>query len=214
MSEVREIGRREELAEAIVKLEWIQFQGVQNEGGRASCQNDRGTFWIMRKSQFLTWDEETLESYLADLEEAESWGWNLLTEKYARMMESTAPAQYEGLKEALPVRSLERQKEQEAIISLQVRWAEEFTRRCPNLGASGRKIHTWEDTEWDTSMETYLRGELGTYSDRTLALYGAMVRRMEAEGKNLTEEDLKVMAGFYGYGSLEEAERSQRSELR
>ena len=48
--------------EAIIRLEWKQFQGVHNEGGRASCQDDPKTFEIMRKSQFLTWDLEALES--------------------------------------------------------------------------------------------------------------------------------------------------------
>ena len=74
----------------------------------------------MRKSQFLTWDTETLESYRRDLTEAEDKGWNLLSEKYARMMESTAPIQYEKLKKHLPVRSIERRKQEEYIIAKKV----------------------------------------------------------------------------------------------
>ena len=96
---------KEQLIEKIVELEWQQFQKVQNEGGRASCQDNRPTFNIMRTSQFLVWKMEILESYYQDLQDAESKGWNLLTEKYARMMESTAPVQYEQLKERLPKRS-------------------------------------------------------------------------------------------------------------
>lgn len=34
--------------EKIIELEWNQFQAVHNEGGRASCQDDRETFDIMR----------------------------------------------------------------------------------------------------------------------------------------------------------------------
>ena len=90
---------KEQLIEKIVELEWQQFQKVQNEGGRASCQDNRPTFNIMRTSQFLVWEMEILESYYQDLQDADAKGWNLLTEKYARMMESTAPVQYEQLKE-------------------------------------------------------------------------------------------------------------------
>ena len=75
--------KKERFIEAVVDIEWIQFQQVHNEGGRASCQDDRETFEIMRKSQFLAWTEEVLESYLQDLRDAWKEGWNLLTEKYA-----------------------------------------------------------------------------------------------------------------------------------
>ena len=48
--------------EAIIRLEWKQFQGVHNEGGRASCQEDPKTRESMRKSQVRTWEVEALES--------------------------------------------------------------------------------------------------------------------------------------------------------
>ena len=34
--------------EALIKTEWQAFQSVQNEGGRASCQDDPQTFFISR----------------------------------------------------------------------------------------------------------------------------------------------------------------------
>ena len=160
----------------------------------------------MRKSQFLAWTEEVLESYLQDLRDAWKDGWNLLTEKYARMMESTAPEEYERFREILPKRSGKRIRMQEELISQEIWWAEDFSRRFPNLGGTGRKIYTSEDTPWDTSQETYLRGEISTYSDRTIALYAAMIREMEERGENLTEQILGFMVRFYGYDSLEQAE--------
>lgn len=89
---------KNQLIKEIVEMEWQQFQNVHNEGGRASCQDDKETFEIMRNSQFLVWNEEVLKSYLADLQDAWADGWNLLTEKYARMMESTAPKEYEAFR--------------------------------------------------------------------------------------------------------------------
>ena len=49
------------LIEKIVDEEWAQFQLLNNEGGRASCQNDRRQFDIMRASQFSVWTEELLQ---------------------------------------------------------------------------------------------------------------------------------------------------------
>ena len=48
---------KEELVNAIVKLEWNAFDKVDNLGGRADCQNDWNTFSVMRKSQYLAWPE-------------------------------------------------------------------------------------------------------------------------------------------------------------
>lgn len=77
--------------ENLIQMEWQQFYQVHNEGGRASCQEDPKTFAIMRRSQFTAWPEALVDSYTADLEAAEEVGRNLLTEKYAWMMEDTAP---------------------------------------------------------------------------------------------------------------------------
>lgn len=200
------------LADTIVRTEWAQFQNVRNEGGRADCQDNWETFEIMRKSQFLTWKTPALKSYLADLQNAEAQGWNLLTEKYARMMESTAPAEFEQLKGALPERSRERKEVQEEIIRQEILWAKRFALRFPNLSGRGRAITTDEDKPWNTSMETYLRGELGTYSDRTIALYREMIASYAREGKNLTQMKLFYMTRFYGYASLSRAEEAAREE--
>ena len=41
---------RDELIMQIIKLEWSMFTSAQNNGGRASCQDDWPTFEIMRRS--------------------------------------------------------------------------------------------------------------------------------------------------------------------
>ena len=187
---------KEQLIEKIVELEWQQFQKVQNEGGRASCQDNRPTFNIMRTSQFLVWKMEILESYYQDLQDAESKGWNLLTEKYARMMESTAPVQYEQLKERLPKRSERRLEQQERMLKKVVSWEEAFAKQYPGIAGTGRVLHTYEDTPYSTSMETYARGELSTYSDRTVELLEKLYDELERRGDNLstlvTEQMVKL----------------------
>lgn len=73
------------------------FSHVSNVGGPASCQMRPDTFKIMRKSQAATWSDELLASYLEDLKAATREGRNIMTEKYARMMESTFPEEYRKL---------------------------------------------------------------------------------------------------------------------
>mgnify|MGYP003462291842 CR=1 FL=1 len=78
-----ELGEDVELLiENIIALEWEAFDKVENEGGRADCQDDYETFYIMRKSQYLAWTDELLESYYNDLVMAANKGWNLIMEKY------------------------------------------------------------------------------------------------------------------------------------
>lgn len=197
---------KDEYVEKIVALEWKQFDKVKNEGGRADCQDNWNTFSIMRKSQYLAWNEDLLASYLQDLSDGEARGWNLITEKYARMMKSTTPEKYAELESQLPERSDERIAIQEEIIKIQVNWMEEFAAQYPKMAGNARSIHTSEDTPFDTSYETYLRGELGTYSDDTLLLYGRFVVSIQQEGKNLAYIIMNNTAVLYGYGSVEEAE--------
>lgn len=194
------------IIEQIVEMEWEMFQNVRNTGGRAACQDDFETFHVMRKSQFLTWDLPLLESYWQDLQEGKVQGRNLVMEKYAYMMESTAPKEYEAIATGLPKISEEKQAMIEQIVAIQVGWREEFAEKYPHLSGQARIIHTSEDTLYDISFETYLRGELKTYSMQTLVLYGRRIVAFVQEQKNMTEEIMRYTTAFYGYKTLEDAE--------
>ncbi len=202
----QEQHKKEDLVEAIVLKEWKAFDQVRNEGGRADCQDDWNTFSLMRKSQYLTWSEEMISSYLADFAQAEKRGWNLITEKYGRMMESTAKEQFEEMKEQFPVISEEKKRIIEEIVKIQVSWMEEFAEKYPRMAGNSRVIHTDEDTPFTTSFETYLRGEISTYSDVTLDLYGRFIVSYLQKEKNLTEDIMTNTAHLYGYKGLKEAE--------
>ena len=199
-------ANKTELIEEIVKLEWEAFDKVQNEGGRAYCQDNYKTFSIMRKSQYMAWTEELLKSFIDDFKNANFVGRNLIEEKYGRMMESTAPEEYEKIKEYFPVLSEQRIKLQEQIISIQVQWMEEFSTVYRKLAGNARIIHTYEDTQDDTSYETYLRGEISTYSEDTIKLYAEFIIHIAREGDNLAGLIIGNTAKRYGFESLEEAE--------
>lgn len=83
-----------DIIERIIEKEYRMFDKVNEGGSRASCQDDKETFYAMRRCQFAAWNEEMRESYLEDLTCAEEDGFNLITEKYARMMKYTAPEEY------------------------------------------------------------------------------------------------------------------------
>ncbi len=82
------------LIQRLIEREWTLFDKVRNIGGRASCQDDRKTFFIMRGSQFLSWNVPLLESYENDLRAAQAEGRNLLAEKYGYMMMWTSPKEF------------------------------------------------------------------------------------------------------------------------
>lgn len=198
---------RDELIQDIVDLEWDMFDKVKNEGGRADCQDNLNTFSIMRKSQYLAWDEALLESYHKDLKNAQEAGINLIEQKYGFMMESTAPERYEEIKGGLLFCPPQKKAVIEEIVRIQVKWMEEFAEAYPALAGNARLIHTNEDSEFNTSAETYLRGELMTYSEGTLLLYGRFVARLAEDGTNLNRLIMENTVHLYGYESLDDAER-------
>ena len=70
-----------------------------------------------------------------------------------------------------------------------------------------------EDTAVTTSLETYLRGELATYSGRTLELYLANVLQQKSENINGSEIIYAHTMNSYGFNSLEEANERLKPNL-
>lgn len=201
--ELKHLAANTVIADRIVDIEWALFDKTQNEGKRADCQDNWSTFSIMRRSQYYCWPKELLTLLLTDYTEAAANGRNVITEKYGYMMESTAPDSYAKIKDNLPLVDEDKQKVIEAIASIQVKWREEFAEEYPELSDNARLIHTSEDTEYITSYETYLRGELSTYHPDTLTMYGQFVAQCASKNINLTKMIMNMTTFFYGYSSLD-----------
>ncbi len=196
---------REDMIERIIEAEWKMFQNVPNIGGRAVCQDDLETFRIMRAGQSASWSDATLESYLEDLNEAKKAERNLLTEKYARMMRSTSPLEYAQIKHLLPPVDPEAIELIEQIVRIVLKWEEDLLEKYPYIIKRSRPLFSREDSISVTSMETYLRGELSTYSIKTLNLYLDHIQKEQSEDINGSAVTLLYMIKQYGFDSLEEA---------
>ena len=200
--------QKEELLNQILPIEWQMFSKV-NEGiaQQASCQQMPRTFVIMRAAQALSWTVAVMESYLEDLTRAAHEGRNIMTEKYGRMMQQQGLSLASG-PSCFPDVSPDVQETIEQIVETSLEWRRQVSERFPKLVERGRVMAADDEMNGAVSFETYLRGELETYSPKTVDLYAHMVEIAETAGVNLEEECLRNMVSAYGFQSIEEAERS------
>ena len=124
-------------------------------------------------------------------------------------MESTDPNGFLDIKDELPQLPEQKKAIIEAIVKIQVAWMEDFATRFPKAAGNARSIHTEEDSAFNTSYETYLRGEISTYSEDTFVSYVKFISGLLKEGRNLAYETMENTAKLYGFDSLLEAEQKQ-----
>lgn len=197
----------EDIIESIIQMEWEFFDKVENEGGRASCQDNWETFSKMRRSQYMAWPEPLLESWKSDLVRANEEGRNPLTEKYGYMMCISDPEGNEETALRLPSVSPEKIEAARRIVDRLIPQNEVFRAKYPRISGRGRPLRTSEEPAagW-TSIETYELGELWTYSQKTLELFEANLDAFEKEGKSYPETVVENGLKLRGFKSLEEAE--------
>lgn len=200
----------EDKKQAITELEWEMFQKVKNQGGRAECQENRAVFFIMRMSQYAPWPEALLDSYMADLSKASVMERNMVAEKYAWMMEVTAPEEFEAIRDLLPPLSAKKEELIREIVAEETVWFREYAAKYPLLSSGNRKGDATANAEslGGTSMPVYLKGELRTYSLATLQLYLDMVHDLKEKGRNpgimIMDDQMKRL----GYRDIDDAEQS------
>lgn len=74
-----------------------------------------------------------------------------------------------------------------------------ISQKYPRLCAGGRPVDAQQDSPSQTSFETYLTGELMTYSKQTLRLYLKHVHQLLRHQKNMNLISLEAIAKEYGY---------------
>ena len=183
------------LIERILELELNMFLNVGSEYP-VSCQQNPEGFRLHRGTQFSLWSEETLRSYHDDLLKAEQQGRNLMTLKYARM---------ENLIPPLSVNPII-----DEIVQMELKAQREMLLQYPGILTRGRPLG--DDGSGTTSFKTYLRGELETYSDRTLELLYRDIRQIEDRGENWAIQTYTHLFRELGYESLDEVEEGLRKK--
>ena len=162
----------------------------------------------MRKSQWETFPLNILESYLEDLKNAKEKRQNIVVEKYARMMEYSVPSEYEMIKDFLPKISFKKKETVDEIVKIYLNWEKDVIKKYPKLTSNARPLYSKDDTPDSASIETYLRGELYSYSEKTLNLYYEYINECIRKNKNLALENIKNIVLKKGFLSLGEAEES------
>ena len=176
---------REELLREITDIELRMFLAVEPSIPSA-CQEQPETFKLMRKASFYVLSNETLESYLKDLQEALDENRNLMELKYAR------------IDDLIPC--LNNNPIIDKIVEAEGRWLKELAERSP-LTFKGRA---------DYAAGVYLRSELETYSNETLESYFKDVSKAMEEGRNLTEERYTFIFQQTGYDSIDDMESERK----
>ena len=82
----------------------------------------------------------------------------------------------------------------------------EFAKKYPFVAGRGRPIQAESDTRYSTSLQTYTRGEMATYSESTLRIYLDYIRQLQKEGRNLVYDIRNNTCKAMGYEDVEAAE--------
>jgi len=189
------MSEKAQLIEKILELEWNMFSNVRSRYP-VSCQQDPGGFRLQRGAQFSVWSEETLRSYQDDLLKAEEQGRNLMTLKYARMEDLIPPLSVNPIIDE--------------IVNLELEAQRGMLVRYPRILSRGRPLE--DDGSRATSFATYLRGELETYSDRTLELLHRDIKQIGEQGENWSILTHAHLVRDLGYASLDEVEEGLRKK--
>ncbi len=197
---------REELIKEIIDREWEMFSVLKNTGGIAECQNNKPEFLIMRSGQWDNLPDKILESYKQDLIDAKEFGRNLLEEKYIRMMEYSAPSEFEGVKHLLPDISNGSLTLIKQIEKIYLNWGDEFESKFPKFSKLCRPLRSSGDIPERASVQTYLIGELSSYSTRTVLFYYDYVKQCVEKGINLIYVTHTDVVKKKGFNSIEEVE--------
>jgi hypothetical protein len=203
---------KEKLIDSIIELEWPMFRDV-NGDTRADCQENYPMFVNMRTSQFSAWNEEALSAYREDLRSAEGEGRNLLRDKYIHMMASTDPAGYLHFLPELPPVSEEKKALVEEIWQIMLPQTIELRRKYPNVGKLGRPLLSADERNGYASVETYEKGELMTYGEKTLRALLAWLRSQAEAGVSIAAKIQENGILSVGYASMEEAEEDAKRQL-
>lgn len=199
----------------IIEKEWAMNCAIMSGAGNEGPSDlQTAQFKIQRESQFKTWPEQILFSYLNDLSVAEAEGRNLHMEKSIWMINLIDEDRFDKLIAMMPASvapeelSPSRRGRIRNSASIHAEWAQEFAQKYPAIASKGRAASVQEGTANEPSVEAYIFGELCSYSDFTEQMFSQFVYDCMRDGRNLYLEIQENMAKALGYESLEAMEEA------
>ena len=121
-------------------------------------------------------------------------------------MKYNSPEEYEKIKDILESPGQNKISLIGKIMSIYMKWEEEFFKKYPIFSSMGRPLYSTEDDNIETSIETYLRGELLSYSEKTLQLYLKYIIEMKGKNINLAIKNMDNLASMQGFKNSDEVE--------
>ena len=185
---------KEILITDVVSNEWEMFTNTNNIGRRSSCQDQKGNFIASRAAYWNMFDKQVLSSYLNDLSNAKSNKINLAAQKYGYMMESTDPDYFKTIKHLLVPVSDKKLKLVDSIMLIYMKWEESLI--SSSLDNKNRVLYKQYDSKYNTSVETYMKGELTSYSEETLSLILAQFLKNVSDGENPVKNYLLTLKNY------------------
>ncbi len=179
------------LIKDIIVIEWEQFTSAVNMGKRSYCQDQIENFILSRAAYLSIYNVDILLSYLSDIKMAKSDGFELVTQKYAYMMENTDKAYFDTIKERLMPVSLTKKTLVDCIMCMYVYCLEQL--ESLGKGCSNRPLYSTSDSKQSTSAESYMRGELKSYSEKTLKKILVFYLSSVVEGHNPVLENVEQL---------------------
>lgn len=194
---------KKELVDNILEKEWYFFSNTKDTEGIAECQTNKDEFIVMRKSQWINYDEKILNSYINDLERAYYENRNLVQEKYLYMMKNTEPVEFEKLKFILKEKSKGEEVLIKEIHKIYMEMGKEFYEKFPYFSNNLRPLYKSGDTVYRASVETYLYGELSSYSKLTLLYLLDYIKELKENDENILYLINNDVCKLKNMGSLE-----------
>lgn len=195
------------MVDEILNKEWDMFISTNNVGGPADCQQNKDDFIIMRSAQWKNYPQKVLESYINDLREDIYDNVNTVQQKYLYMMEFSEPDAYEKIKYILRPISNGQKVLIRQIEQIYMKMGKEFFEKFTNVAKYSRPLTKEYDIPERASFETYLHGELQTYSSKTLIYLLDYLKELDGKNENIVYRINNEIAIQKGYENVEELER-------
>lgn len=180
---------KENIIARIQKLENHFYEKISSDDNYEARQILQG----LRTEQFRMWSMDMLKCLEKDMLEADKMDRNLVSEKYIRMMKSTAPLQYKYIENLLPLVSETQLSKIEQIICIFKKWIDMLPEQFAGAIEEIKKVYAIEQSQNSVSFEVICRGELETYSERLVDLTLRYLNMKEVNGENLVLEMFQQM---------------------